>query len=143
MRPQTTLLLVIAVLPATKLRLGDRMKKGFLFLLVMVVGLFQATAAVASPRGAVYVASNSPSGNSVLVFWRAADGSLTSAGAFPTGGRGTGTGLGNQGGLILSPDDDWLFVVNAGSNEVTVFEVRPDGLRRTDKVNSGGNNPLA
>ena len=49
--------------------------------------------------GAVYTLTNSPAGNAVKVFRTANDGSLSAAGEFPTGGTGTGTGLGSQGAL--------------------------------------------
>lgn len=42
------------------------------------------------PAGAVYVMSNQATGNSVTIFDRAADGSLTQKGTFPTGGLGIG-----------------------------------------------------
>jgi 6-phosphogluconolactonase (cycloisomerase 2 family) len=94
-------------------------------------------------QGAVYVASNAADGNSVLVFSRAINGKLSPRGVFSTGGQGTGAGLGNQGGLILSEDGEWLFVVNAGSNEISAFSVRSNGLKWTDKVPSGGKHPIS
>jgi 6-phosphogluconolactonase len=93
--------------------------------------------------GAVYTMDNSVTGNNVLAFHRSADGSLTSAGAFSTGGTGTGTGLGNQGALILSRDGRWLFACNAGSNEISVFAVTRGGLVLSDKVNSEGQRPIS
>jgi 6-phosphogluconolactonase len=42
--------------------------------------------------GAVYTLSNQSSGNSVIVFDRAADGTPTFAGSFPTGGSGAAFG---------------------------------------------------
>jgi 6-phosphogluconolactonase len=94
--------------------------------------------------GQVYTASNQAAGNSVLVFDRAADGSLTAGGSYPTGGLGTGGGLGNQGGVILDESKTTLLVVNAGSNELSAFRVRGDGrLERTDKVASGGVLPIS
>jgi 6-phosphogluconolactonase len=93
--------------------------------------------------GAVYTMDNSVAGNNVLAFHRSADGSLTSAGAFSTDGTGTGTGLGNQGALILSPDGRWLFACNAGSNEISVFAVTRGGLVLSDKVNSEGQRPIS
>ena len=81
--------------------------------------------------GAVYTQTNSPGGNEVLVYDRAADGALAFAGAVPTGGTGTGTGLGNQGAVVLSGDGRRLFVVNAGSDEISSFRVTPDGLALT------------
>lgn len=94
--------------------------------------------------GQVFTMSNAPAGNSVLVFDRAADGSLTSAGSYPTGGLGTGGGLGNQGGVTLDESGKTLLVVNAGSNELSAFRVRGDGsLELTDKVPSGGVLPIS
>ena len=93
--------------------------------------------------GAVYVSTNSPASNEVLVFPRAGDGSLAAPSAFATGGRGTGGGLGNQGAVVLSDDNSHLFVVNAGSNEVSVFAVTPSGLDLLDRVASRGMRPVS
>jgi 6-phosphogluconolactonase len=93
--------------------------------------------------GAVYTMTNSAGGNEVLVFSRSADGSLIPAGAFATNGLGTGGGLGNQGGLILTPDNQWLFVVNAGSNTISVFNVKPDDLVFIGAFDSGGSRPIS
>src|SRR5262245_4189830 len=108
----------------------------FFALTVLVVTV---TASVAQPHtpGSVYTARNATDGNSVLVYSRSAWGNLAPAGSFSTGGLGTGTGLGNQGGVILSSDDRWLFVVNAGSDEISAFSVQANGLTLTDKVWSG------
>lgn len=92
--------------------------------------------------GQVYTMSNSSAGNAVLAFDRSADGSLTAAGSYPTGGLGTGGGLGNQGGLVL--DGNRLAVVNAGSNEVSLFNVNGDGsLALADRISSGGTMPIS
>ena len=92
--------------------------------------------------GQVYTMTNSPAGNAVLAFNRAADGSLTPAGSYSTGGTGTGAGLGNQGGVILV--GRWLAAVNAGSNDVSLFAVNGDGsLSLTDRVSSGGTTPIS
>jgi 6-phosphogluconolactonase (cycloisomerase 2 family) len=94
-----------------------------------------------STEGAVYVTTNGAAGNEVKAFRRAADGSLTSLGSFATGGTGVG-GVGDpltsQGAAALSPDHKFLFVVNAGSNDVSVFRVRNDGLKLVDRKASGG-----
>lgn len=94
-------------------------------------------------RAAVYLMSNQAAGNEVLVYDRASDGSLSPAGAVATGGTGTGGGLGNQGAVTLTDDGRWLLVVNAGSNDVSVFAVRPDGLELTDRTPSGGTQPIS
>jgi len=93
--------------------------------------------------GAVYTATNAPDGNEVIAYDRAIDGSLTFRAAYETGGLGTGAGLGSQGAIILNQDGQWLFVVNAGSNEVSVFQVKKSGLERTDVVDSGGVQPIS
>ena len=95
------------------------------------------------PIGAVYTMSNAAEGNSVLVFDRDLVGKLTPAGEFDTGGLGTGAGLGNQGGVIIDPANRWLFVVNAGSHDVSVFAVDEDGLTLVDREPSGGENPIS
>lgn len=93
--------------------------------------------------GAVYTATNSEQGNKVLVFNRSADGSLSPTGAFETFGLGTGSGLGNQGGLLLTPDNQWLYVVNAGSDTISVFKVKPNSLEYVDSFYSGGTRPVS
>ena len=93
--------------------------------------------------GAVYTLTNAVDGNKVLAFNRAGDGSLLPTGEYATGGLGSGGGLGNQGAVILSEDGRWLFAINAGSNEISVFAVRPGGLVLTDTVDSGGVLPVS
>ena len=104
----------------------------------------------AGSKGGVYLMSNSPAGNQVLAYSRAADGSLDYKGTFATGGIGSGLGatvppdpLGSQNSIIVSQDGNWVFAVNAGSNEISSFEVTPDGLRLADKVNSAGVYPVS
>lgn len=93
--------------------------------------------------GAVYTLDNAADANHVLVYRRGADGGLTAGGAFATGGRGTGGGLGSQGALVLSANGRWLFACNAGSDEISVFLVTPEGPVLTDKVSSGGKRPIS
>jgi 6-phosphogluconolactonase len=90
---------------------------------------------------AVYVLTNQAAGNEVAVFDRAGDGTLTPAGSVPTGGLGSGAGLGSQGALIL--DGDRLFAVNAGSDEISVLEAGPGGLALLDSAPSGGDTPIS
>ncbi|MGH8564810.1 MAG: lactonase family protein [Gammaproteobacteria bacterium] len=96
--------------------------------LALVSAQALATRSVPPPRGTVYVMSNATDGNAVLAFNRRADGRLDPAGAFPTRGFGTGGALGNQGSLVLHPNQDFLFAANAGSGQITVFEVLEGGL---------------
>ncbi len=95
------------------------------------------------PAGAVYTMDNNSAGNNVLAFIRRSDGSLSHPSIYSTQGRGTGAGLGNQGAIQLSRDGRWLAVVNAGSDEISLFSVTRDGLRLTDKTSSGGNRPIS
>lgn len=95
-------------------------------------------------EGTVYVATNQTAGNTVWAYARAADGTLSDPESFSTGGTGTGGGLGNQGGVVLTRDGRWLLVVNAGSNDVSVFAVRRDGgLELADREVSGGTRPVS
>ena len=94
------------------------------------------------PR-AVYTLTNQVSGNAVAVFARSGDGTLTAAGTFATGGAGTGAGLGSQGAVTLSDDGRLLFAVNAGSNDVSVFQVDPQGLSLVSRTPSGGTLPIS
>ena len=93
--------------------------------------------------GAVYTMTNNASGNEVIMFHRTARGHLVPGGTFSTGGLGSGDGLGNQGALALSEGNRWLFVVNAGSDDVSVFRVKRDGLRLVDVQPSGGQRPIS
>jgi len=96
--------------------------------------------------GAVYTMTNDAAGNEVVIFSRDDEGLLTKAGSISTGGIGSGGGLdplGSQGSLVLSEDHRWLLAVNAGSNEISVFRVLPDGLDLVDKVDSGGVFPVS
>lgn len=93
--------------------------------------------------GAVFTETNAPDGNQVLVFARNAKGELASPASYPTGGNGTGAGLGNQGALTLTADGRWLIAVNAGSHQLSVFSVRNDALVLTDVVASGGLRPIS
>ena len=94
------------------------------------------------PR-AVYTLTNQVAGNAVAVFNRSADGTLTAAGTIATGGTGTGAGLGSQGAVALSDDGRRLFAVNAGSNDVSVFDVGPAGLSLASRTASGGPLPIS
>jgi 6-phosphogluconolactonase (cycloisomerase 2 family) len=113
-------------------------------MLALGVSAFASSASAdIGPTGAVYTSTNSPAGNAVVVFNRAANGSLTPAGSFATGGTGTGGGLGNQGAVVLNEDHELLFAANAGSNQITSFEVTPHGLRRETVIGSGGVEPVS
>jgi len=96
--------------------------------------------------GAVYAMTNDASSNEVVIFTRNNEGVLTNAGSVSTGGAGSGGGLdplASQGSLVLSKDRRWLLAVNAGSNDISVFRVLPNGLKLVDRVGSGGKFPVS
>ena len=104
------------------------------------------------PVGAVYVASNAEGGNETLTFFRFPDGSLAPGGpGVPTGGSGSGPDpfpplrddpLGSQDSLVVDQDNQLLFAVNAGSDDISVFAIEPDGLSLVDRHPSHGAFPV-
>ncbi|MEO8221144.1 MAG: beta-propeller fold lactonase family protein [Specibacter sp.] len=96
------------------------------------------------PAGAVFIQNNGATGNSVTVFDRASNGSLTRAGTYRTGGRG-GSELGavvdplaSQGSLVYDGEQQLLFAVNAGSNTLSVFKVHGDKLQLREVLPTRG-----
>ncbi len=90
----------------------------------------------------VYTMSNGTDGNAVLVFRQHGD-TLVPAGSFPTGGKGSGGVLDNQGALAFSDDGDALLVVNPGTNDISVFEINGRHLKLVDRVSSRGTSPIS
>jgi 6-phosphogluconolactonase len=98
--------------------------------------------------GHVYVNDNTAGTNTVAAFDRHADGTLTAApgSPFTAGGAGSGAGLASQGALQISPDGRFLIAADAGSNQVSVLRIRPDGALRLvpgGVVASGGVLPVS
>ena len=129
---------------------GKSVAKLFCMLLavcaVALFGIMPGARLAAQSTGAVYVLSNQPVENAVIVFHRNADGTLLPGGSFPTGGAGFGSGpnpLGSQGALMLSADNRLLFAVNAGSDSITSFSVAGDSLTALQTVPSGGTMPVS
>ena len=103
------------------------------------------------PAGAVYVMTNQVT-NEIAIFRRNVNGTLTSAGSVATGGAGNPVAqpgdpptdpLASQGALIMDRENQLLFAVNAGSNQISVLKVTRDGLTMVDLVNSGGVRPIS
>ena len=115
---------------------------GLTAMLAFAAGAAQAQTQPPS-GGMVYTESNGASGNTVIAFRHAANGTLTQTAAVATGGLGTEGGLGNQGALALGGNGRWLFAINAGSDEISVLETRASGLALVGKVNSGGSRPIS
>jgi 6-phosphogluconolactonase len=131
-------------------------KVGFAVVAVLagVVSMIVAVGASASrsaPRasevvGHVYINDNTTGTNTVAGFDRHADGSLTpiAGSPFAAGGAGAGHANASQGSLQLSADRRYLLAVDAGSNQISVLKIKPDGsLRIADVVSSNGGNPVS
>jgi 6-phosphogluconolactonase len=95
----------------------------------------------------VFVMTNAADKNEVIAFNRAYDGSFSEGNRYNTGGRGSAgvtDPLESQGSLTLSQDHSFLFAVNAGSGDVSVFRALRNGLLfLADKEPSGGSEPVA
>jgi 6-phosphogluconolactonase (cycloisomerase 2 family) len=98
---------------------------------------------------AVFVQTDNPAGNQVVVYDRAADGTLAQAGAYATGGLGGALEgsvvdhLASQGSLTLDRRNGLLYAVNAGSNTISVFAVFGDRLALRQVIASGGSFPVS
>src|SRR6266849_1482500 len=98
---------------------------------------------------AVFVQTNDPAGNQVLVYHRANNGTLTLSGTYAAGGIGGRVegaavdSLASQGSLVYDRDHQLLIGVNAGSNSVYAFQVSGDRLNARTVVSSGGTLPVS
>ena len=88
---------------------------------------FGASAAGGVTR--VYTNDNTAGVNTVAGFQHNADGSLTplAGSPFSAGGAGTGTIIGSQGSLQASADGRFILAADAGSNQISVLRIAPDG----------------
>jgi 6-phosphogluconolactonase (cycloisomerase 2 family) len=113
-----------------------------------------AGSAVAAPghwgaNRVVFVQTDNPSGNQVVSYDRAADGTLSIANTYDTEGLGAilaGSAvdhLASQGSLTYDAGHSLLYAVNAGSNTVSVFSVHGDELSLRQVVGSGGTFPVS
>jgi 6-phosphogluconolactonase (cycloisomerase 2 family) len=98
--------------------------------------------------GHIYVNDNTAGENTIAAFDRHADGTLSPmpGSPFPAGGAGTGAGIGSQGALQESADGRYLIAVDAGSGQISVLRIRPDGGLRPvsgGPVSSGGAEPVS
>jgi 6-phosphogluconolactonase (cycloisomerase 2 family) len=98
---------------------------------------------------AVFVQTDNPSGNQIVAYERAHDGTLTLENTYATGGNGGVLNgsvvdhLASQGSLVYDSHHDLLFAVNAGSNTVSVFSVEGDDLALRQVIDSGGTFPVS
>ena len=104
------------------------------------------------PPGAhnvVFVQTDNLAGNQVVTYDRAANGTLSLAGTYGTGGLGgqlngsVADHLASQGSLAYDAHQGLLYAVNAGSNTVSVFAVHGDTLSLRQVIGSGGQFPVS
>jgi 6-phosphogluconolactonase len=98
--------------------------------------------------GHVYVNDNTAPVNSIAGYDRHADGTLTpiAGSPFAVGGSGGGHPDASQGSLQLSADGRYLLAVDAGSNQISVLRIKPDGTLRAAEgspVASRGVDPVS
>ena len=93
---------------------------------------------------ALFLETDAASGNQVLSYQRGADGTISFAGSYATGGDGataanaTADPLASQGGLTLINNNTELVATNPGSDTVTVFAVDGTHLTFLQQVASQG-----
>jgi len=131
------------------MRFLSRSGLGALVLGIAAAGAVALPASASASTGAspvvghVYVNDNTKGTNTIGAFDRHADGTLTplAGSPFPTGAAGTGSGLAEQGAIQITPDGRFVIAVDAGSNQVSVLRIHPDGSLRLVShgvVSSGG-----
>ena len=100
-------------------------------------GADSAQSRLGPDEGAAFAMTNRSTGNEIITYRRAANGSLTRIGSTATRGNGIGTDLDTQGALRLSSDNRFLYAANAGSDDITVFSVNGTQLTFLQKVYAG------
>ncbi len=109
-----------------------------------IAGAASARPELAFTNHAVFLQTDNPSGNQVVVYDQASDGTLSPAGTYDTGGDGgvaAGSAvdpLASQGSLALADGGHILLAVNAGSNTVSAFRVSGASLALWQIIPSGG-----
>jgi 6-phosphogluconolactonase (cycloisomerase 2 family) len=101
------------------------------------------------PGDAVFVQTDGLTGNQIVAYHRAGDGTLSQSAVYSTGGKGgqlTGSVVdhtASQGALTYDRADGVLLAVNAGSNTISVFSVFGDHLQLRQVIASGGTFPVS
>jgi 6-phosphogluconolactonase (cycloisomerase 2 family) len=120
------------------------LRKGLLFAFVLSLwSLALPASATHFFSDRVFTMSNAADGNEILMYRHHPFFGLIGAGRVATGGNGSGGGLGNQDGLIVSADKQWLYAINAGSNSISVFRIHRFGIVLAQTVDSGGIQPVS
>jgi 6-phosphogluconolactonase len=92
-------------------------------------GISVSASAASDVAGHVYVNDNTAGANTIAAFDRHSDGSLTPipGSPFAAGGAGLGSIVGSQGALQVTADGRYLLAVDAGSNQISVLRILPNG----------------
>jgi 6-phosphogluconolactonase len=111
-------------------------------------GISVSASAASDVAGHVYVNDNTAGANTIAAFDRHRNGSLTPipGSPFAAGGAGLGSIVGSQGALQVTADGRYLLAVDAGSNQISVLRIRPNGSLRPVEgppTGSGGVQPLS
>ncbi|HEY4895584.1 MAG TPA: beta-propeller fold lactonase family protein [Solirubrobacteraceae bacterium] len=114
-----------------------------------IVGSGASSALASSTEQTVFVQTDNAAGNQIVAYDRGADGTLSQAGSYATGGLGGALAgsvvdhLASQGSLAYDREDRLLYAVNAGSNTISVFAVLGDRLALRQVLSSGGTFPVS
>ncbi|HZH34497.1 MAG TPA: beta-propeller fold lactonase family protein [Pyrinomonadaceae bacterium] len=88
--------------------------------------------------GAVFAMTNATEGNEIVVYSRASNGTISRLNnREKTRGLGIGVDTDTQGPLRLSPDNRFLYAVNPGSDNISVFEVEGTRIRFLQIIAAG------
>jgi 6-phosphogluconolactonase (cycloisomerase 2 family) len=98
-----------------------------------------------SAPNALYILSNVATSNAIIAYTRSTStGELSAFGEFPTGGAGTGAGLGSEGALVFDATNNHFFAVNAGDSSISELALNLDGsISLLSNVPSGGTAPIS
>jgi 6-phosphogluconolactonase len=110
-------------------------------LAVLAVLLTMSWGTARAGDGAVYMTTNAADGNQLAVFARDAKGMLEFPVFYNTGGTGAGAGLGSQGSIAMNAANDTLYLVNAGNDTISVFDLSHKQPNLIQTISSGGTFP--
>ncbi len=108
---------------------------------VLAMCLGPARASAGDGKGAVYMMTNAADGNQLAVFARDNQGNLEFPVFYNTGDDGAGAGLGSQGSIALNAAGNVLYLVNAGSGSISVFDLSKKEPDLIQIISSGGTFP--
>lgn len=117
----------------------------------LIAGVATGTGGAAAAPGVighVYVNDNTAGTNTIAGFNRFSDGTLVAMRGSPFKADGAGAGgiVGSQGSLQVTADGNYVLAVDAGSNQISVLRVGPDGELAPvggGAVSSGGIEPIS